>query len=94
MLTTLLSGATAREGIRQLVAAIKMPHVTTPVLDGWSNINMESVWAFIAVIPKLGAVILKTVDGSYNSHTGEWISGKRCLCLCLSYWVFAVVAPV
>lgn len=95
MRTTLLTGAfaTAREGIRQLVAAVKMPHVITLVLDGWSNINMESVWVFIAVIPKVGAVILKTVDGSHTSHTGEWISGKTCLCLRLN-WVFAVVAPV
>ncbi|DBA85919.1 TPA: hypothetical protein ACH3X1_005463 [Trebouxia sp. C0004] len=72
--TTYLTGAfaSARLSIKKLVAAVTMPHCITLVLDGWSNINMESVWVFIALIPKIGAIILKSVNGSSASHTGEW----------------------
>lgn len=78
MRTSLLSTAfsRARKAIRDMVTAVKMPHCITLVLDGWSNINMESVWVFIAAIPKVGAVILKTVNGSAASHTGEWLCGN------------------
>lgn len=76
--TTYLTGAfaSARLSIKKLVAAVTMPHCITLVLDGWSNINMESVWVFIALIPKIGAIILKSVNGSSASHTGEWYCGK------------------
>ena len=76
--TKYLTGAfaSARQSIKKLVAAVTMPHCITLVLDGWSNINMESVWVFIALIPKVGAIILKSVNGSSASHTGEWYCGK------------------
>ncbi|DBA76980.1 TPA: U6 snRNA-associated Sm-like protein LSm2 [Trebouxia sp. C0004] len=76
--TTYLTGAfaSARLSIKKLVAAVTMPHCITLVLDGWSNINMESVWVFIALVPKIGAIILKSVNGSSASHTGEWYCGK------------------
>ena len=47
------------------------------MLDGWTDINNTSVWVIIALLPNIGPIVLETINGSAESHTGEWISGKH-----------------
>ncbi len=69
MRTTALDNRHAKVciGVKELLATL--------TLDGWTNVNAVSVWVFIALLPGIGALTLKTKDASADSHNAEWISG-------------------
>lgn len=65
--------------VKALLATIVFPLLCTLALDSWTDPNGASVWLFIALLPGIGAITLKTMDASSDSHTGEWISGMLLL---------------
>ena len=67
--------------IKKLMGLVKFPLLSTLTADGWTNINGVSVWVFIALLPGIGALTLKSQDASADSHNAEWISGML-LCTC------------
>jgi len=77
MRTTALDNRHAKVciGVKELLQAIKFTLLATLTLDGWTNVNAVSVWVFIALLPGIGALTLKTKDASADSHNAEWISG-------------------
>ena len=60
--------------IKKLMGLVKFPLLSMLTADGWTNINGVSVWVFIALLPGIGALTLKSKDASADSHNAEWIS--------------------
>ncbi|DBA94615.1 TPA: hypothetical protein ACH3X1_002195 [Trebouxia sp. C0004] len=61
--------------LKGLLLTVVFPQTVTLVFDGWTNIHYESVWIFIALLP-VGALILKTVNASADSHTADFIAAQ------------------
>ncbi|KAL0022620.1 hypothetical protein WJX77_011121 [Trebouxia sp. C0004] len=61
--------------MKGLLLTVVFPQTVTLVFDGWTNIHYESVWSFIALLP-VGALILKTVNASADSHTADFIAAQ------------------
>lgn len=75
--------------LESLWAEVRLAHATwlkdpslaqhlTLALDGWSNALMESIYSFNVVFPDRRTILLKTMDLSDLTHSGENLGGICC----------------
>lgn len=57
------------------IAKKEASHITLS-LDGWSNCRMQSLYAFVAILPGRTLHLLGIDDLSSVSHTAEFLASK------------------
>lgn len=76
--------AQAELGIKGIMDNVTFPLLCTFVCDGWTNQHGQSIWVFIALVPRVGPVILSVLKAEEDRHDAAWFAGECPSCLALA----------